>query len=309
MTFMRPIALLLTFITASLALAEEPMPVALIEQIREASLDYHQKLRNYDLRVTEILHAQKRDVHQKSVKRIVEDSLGQSRFESDIEQYDKEGNVIASAQMLHIYNLREEVASQVIGGGEDPTERSVTIRDDNTMAKVVQPKTFFTAGGQPFYQLIDNLRVRNVAILGGIVDYPDYPETLVELVYEEVAADGVVMRHSYLINLTGNFFPMRQETYYNGKRYLVLIPTPKELAPGIFFPVQGSKISYDIENEDNAVSSVTNMVVDKVELNTNILPGTFTFVYEDGDAITDYRSDPPTTRRYVPIAPDPAPKA
>lgn len=285
------------------AVAAEEMSQELIDRIRSASLEYHQNLRNYDLMVTEVLHAEKRGVHQKSTRRIVEDSLGQLRVESSIEQYDENGEVIASVETLHIYNLSKEVSSRITSTGEGAGKRFVSIRQRNTLATVLQPKTFFTAGGLPFYELIDELRAGKIPIHGGIVDYDEYPGTLVDLNYEVRDGDGNTLKHTYLINLTGNFFPMRQETYFNGKRFLVLIPTPKEIAPGLFFPIKGMKVSYNVESEENEVSSVTNLQIEKVELNVNMVPGTFTFQFQDGDAITDFRTQPPSKRIYA------APKA
>lgn len=298
MNFHRSILFLVLLSLSPLARSQEEMSEELLDRIRSGSLDYHHRLRNYDLTVTEILHAQKRGVHQKSTKRIVEDSLGQLRVEGEIEQYDEEGEVIASAETLHIYNLSKEVSSQIMTTGETNGKRNISIRKQNSMASVIQPKSFFTAGGRPFYQLIDDLRARQVPIYGGIVDYDEYPEMLVDLTYEIRDGDGNILKHTYLINLTGNFFPMRQETYFNGKRFLVLIPTPKEISPGLFFPIKGMKVSYDTQSEENEVSSVTNMEIERVELNMNIVPKTFTFEYRNGDVITDHRNEPPTQRIY-----------
>jgi hypothetical protein len=58
------------------------------------------------------------------------------------------------------------------------------------------------------------------------------------------------------------------------------------------------KVSYDTQSEENEVSSVTNMEIERVELNMNIVPKTFTFEYRNGDVITDHRNEPPTQRIY-----------
>lgn len=282
--------LLALILTASTVHAQELMPDDLLADIRQSSFDYHEKLRNYDCTYTEILRSEQRNLNQESTKRLVEDRLGQIRMEAEIRQFDSDDNVIVASKILHIYDLRKEIRCQFPRPGDTKTPRNVTIAPRSSVARMLQPKSFFTASGRPFYELIDILIANKVPIYGKNAKLDDYPGTLVEFSYDEIIGPGDILRHEYLLNMGEHFFPMRQVTFFNQKRFLVLQPSPQLVYPGILFPIEGTKITYNVASEENELTSITNLKVDTVTLNADIPPKTFSFELDLNDNITDLRT-------------------
>ncbi|MFP6584476.1 MAG: hypothetical protein VCD00_18230 [Candidatus Hydrogenedentota bacterium] len=282
--------LLALILTTTAVHAEELISEALLADIRQSSFAYHEKLRNYDCTYTEILRSDQRNLNQESTKRLVEDSLGQIRMESDIRQLDSDGNVTVASKTLYIYDLRKEIRCQFPRPGDTKTPRNITITRRSTIARMIQPKSFFTASGRPFYELIDILIATKVPIYGKNAKLDDYPGTLVEFSYDEILGPGDILHHEYLLNMGEHFFPMRQVTFFNKKRFLVLQPSPQLVYPGILFPIEGTKITYNVASEKNELTSITNMSVSAISINTDIPPNTFSFDINLEDNVTDLRT-------------------
>lgn len=273
--------------------AQEPQLISdtLLADIHASSKAYHEAIRNYDCQYTELRRTNKDDGQQKSTKRVVEDRLGQLRMESDIRRLDEAGNEIAQAKILHIYDLRKEIQCYQPDTGESDSVRAVTITAESNSRKMVQPRIFFTAEGRPFHDLIDELQARTIPIYGKVSESNNYPGTLVEFNYEEILPSGDRLQHEILLNMGEHFFPMRQVTFFNGKRFRVLQPSPQLVEPGILFPIEGTKISYNVSSEANELTSITNYAIERLEINTTIAPDTFRFESLPNDVVRDLREN------------------